>query len=79
MPSSTQTDPREEVLKLAFMEGAKWPLDPAPLRALIAMGMPYAQIAKHFAVNRIDVCDLRARYGIARPVQPVFNNINKEP
>lgn len=67
MQNSTQPDPREEVLRLAFMEGTKWPLDPAPLRALISMEMPYAQIAKHFAVSRIDVCDLRARYGIARP------------
>lgn len=66
MQSVPQTDPREEVLRLAFLEGSKWPLDPAPLRALISMGMPYAQIARHFAVSRSEVCDLRARYGIAR-------------
>ncbi len=67
MALNTQTDPREEVLRQAFIDGANRPLDPAPLRALIAMGMPYGQIARHFAVNRIAVCDLRARYGIARP------------
>ena len=67
MPLDTQTDPREEVLRQAFIEGAVWPLEPAPLRALISMGMPYEHIARHFAVNRIEVCGLRARYGIARP------------
>lgn len=65
VPINTQTDLRGDALRLAFIAGEDWPLDPASLSALVKVGLSDARIAKHFAVNHADVRALRTRYGIS--------------
>ena len=51
----------DSLLKLAFAEGAHWPIERPSLIALSEMGLTVQQIARYFSIDPIEVQALQCR------------------
>jgi hypothetical protein len=52
---SRNRDELDSLLKQAFAEGARWPIERPSLRALSDLGLSVPQIARYFSVDPVEV------------------------
>jgi hypothetical protein len=58
---SANRDKLDSLLKQAFAEGARWPIDRRSLMALSHLGLTVPQIARYFSVDPVEVQALLLR------------------
>jgi hypothetical protein len=52
---SHNRDELDDLLKQAFAEGVRWPIERRSLRALFDMGLTPQQIARYFSIDPVEV------------------------
>jgi hypothetical protein len=52
---SHNRDELDDLLKQAFAEGVRWPIERSALKTLSDMGLTVSQIARYFSVDPIEV------------------------
>ena len=52
---SANRDELDSLLRQAFAEGVRWPIDRASLRALAHLGLTVPQIARYFSVDPVEI------------------------
>ncbi len=52
---SANRDEVDSLLRQAFAEGVRWPIDRPSLRDLVHLGLTFPQIARYFSVDPIQV------------------------
>ncbi len=54
-------DELDGLLKQAFAEGVRWPIERPSLMALLDMGLTTRQIARYFSIDPLEVQELLCR------------------